>query len=44
MLPHLGQARIWPIASALRTRRRVLQVTQVIENGSTRERSSERMN
>ena len=35
MLPHLGQARIWPIAEASRTRSRALQVVQPIENPDT---------
>jgi hypothetical protein len=35
MLPHLGQARIWPIASALRTLSRERHVSQVTRNGST---------
>jgi hypothetical protein len=35
MPPHLGQARIWPIASRLRTFRRALHVRQWIVNSST---------
>jgi hypothetical protein len=34
MLPHFGQARIWPIASALRTFSRERQVSQVTRKGS----------
>ena len=34
MPPHLGQARIWPIAACSRTFSRDLQVVQVMENKS----------
>jgi hypothetical protein len=36
MLPHLGQAMIWPMSDALRTESRARHVTQVILKGSTR--------
>jgi hypothetical protein len=34
MLPHFGQARIWPMASGLRTLSRERQVSQVTRKGS----------
>jgi hypothetical protein len=39
MLPHLGQARILPIADWSRTRSLAWQVVQTIENNSTRPRA-----
>jgi hypothetical protein len=35
MLPHLGQARIWPMADASRTLRRAWQVVQSTVKSST---------
>jgi hypothetical protein len=35
MLSHFGQARIWPMASTLRTFSRIWQVGQVIEKSAS---------